>query len=141
MCPWCCAPMPPCPIQPFLIHHCHCHACMQPCLPLQNVITPTTKAVDHDVPISPRDIVKQGLMSQVGGRPPLPLWHMQLMAEPSLASQHTGSWPGRRCFPLGCRLPPPNALPAWLPAPHALPACLAALPAHLPPCCRKIGTL
>ncbi|PSC76321.1 Phosphoribosylaminoimidazole-succinocarboxam ide chloroplastic [Micractinium conductrix] len=30
----------------------------------QNVITPTTKAVDHDVPISPADIVAQGLMSQ-----------------------------------------------------------------------------
>lgn len=29
-----------------------------------NVITPTTKAVDHDVPISPADIVGQGLMSQ-----------------------------------------------------------------------------
>ena len=38
-----------------------------PRLPPQNVITPTTKAVDHDVPISPQDIVKQGLMSQVGG--------------------------------------------------------------------------
>ncbi len=29
-----------------------------------NVITPTTKAEDHDVPISPRDIVQQGLMTQ-----------------------------------------------------------------------------
>ncbi|WPT12405.1 Phosphoribosylaminoimidazole-succinocarboxamide synthase [Picochlorum sp. SENEW3] len=29
-----------------------------------NVLTPTTKAADHDVPISPDDIVKQGLMSQ-----------------------------------------------------------------------------
>jgi phosphoribosylaminoimidazole-succinocarboxamide synthase len=28
-----------------------------------NVITPTTKAVDHDVPISPSDIVDQGLMT------------------------------------------------------------------------------
>jgi phosphoribosylaminoimidazole-succinocarboxamide synthase len=28
-----------------------------------NVITPTTKAVDHDVPISPRDILAQGLMT------------------------------------------------------------------------------
>lgn len=30
----------------------------------QNVITPTTKAEDHDEPISPADIVRQGLMSQ-----------------------------------------------------------------------------
>ena len=29
-----------------------------------NVITPTTKSESHDVPISPADIVKQGLMSQ-----------------------------------------------------------------------------
>jgi phosphoribosylaminoimidazole-succinocarboxamide synthase len=29
-----------------------------------NVITPTTKAEDHDVPISPSEIVKQDLMSQ-----------------------------------------------------------------------------
>lgn len=29
-----------------------------------NVITPTTKAEDHDVPISPREIVEQGLMTQ-----------------------------------------------------------------------------
>lgn len=29
-----------------------------------NVITPTTKAADHDVPISPAEIVAQGLMSQ-----------------------------------------------------------------------------
>ena len=29
-----------------------------------NVVTPTTKAVDHDVPISGKDIVQQGLMSQ-----------------------------------------------------------------------------
>lgn len=28
------------------------------------VLTPTTKAADHDVPISPRDIVGQGLVSQ-----------------------------------------------------------------------------
>lgn len=31
------------------------------------MITPTTKAEDHDVPISPADIVAQGLMTQVGG--------------------------------------------------------------------------
>ncbi|KAI3438443.1 hypothetical protein D9Q98_000873 [Chlorella vulgaris] len=30
----------------------------------QNVITPTTKAADHDAPISPADIVAKGLMSQ-----------------------------------------------------------------------------
>uniref|UniRef100_A0A7S0S1R7 Phosphoribosylaminoimidazole-succinocarboxamide synthase, chloroplastic n=1 Tax=Chlamydomonas leiostraca TaxID=1034604 RepID=A0A7S0S1R7_9CHLO len=30
----------------------------------KNVITPTTKAEDHDVPIAPKDIVAQGLMSQ-----------------------------------------------------------------------------
>jgi len=30
----------------------------------ENVVTPTTKAVDHDVPISPEDIVAQGLVSQ-----------------------------------------------------------------------------
>jgi len=30
----------------------------------QNVLTPTTKSEDHDVPISPQDIVKQGLMTQ-----------------------------------------------------------------------------
>ncbi len=29
----------------------------------QNVLTPTTKAEDHDVPISPKEIVAQGLMS------------------------------------------------------------------------------
>lgn len=29
-----------------------------------NVVTPTTKAADHDVPISPAEIVEQGLMSQ-----------------------------------------------------------------------------
>ncbi|CAL8465049.1 g4584 [Coccomyxa elongata] len=29
-----------------------------------NVVTPTTKAADHDVPISPAQIVEQGLMSQ-----------------------------------------------------------------------------
>ena len=29
-----------------------------------NVITPTTKAADHDVPISPEDIVAKGLMTQ-----------------------------------------------------------------------------
>ncbi|XP_071742308.1 phosphoribosylaminoimidazole-succinocarboxamide synthase, chloroplastic-like isoform X1 [Rutidosis leptorrhynchoides] len=29
-----------------------------------NIITPTTKAADHDVPITPDEIVKQGLMSQ-----------------------------------------------------------------------------
>ncbi len=29
-----------------------------------NVVTPTTKAADHDVPISPAEIVVQGLMSQ-----------------------------------------------------------------------------
>lgn len=30
----------------------------------ENVITPTTKAADHDVPISPEDIIAQGLMKQ-----------------------------------------------------------------------------
>jgi phosphoribosylaminoimidazole-succinocarboxamide synthase len=30
----------------------------------QNVITPTTKAADHDAPIAPADIVARGLMSQ-----------------------------------------------------------------------------
>lgn len=30
----------------------------------QNVVTPTTKAEDHDVPITPAEIVKQGLMTQ-----------------------------------------------------------------------------
>lgn len=30
----------------------------------KHVLTPTTKAVDHDVPISPAEIVRQGLMSQ-----------------------------------------------------------------------------
>ena len=30
----------------------------------RNVITPTTKAETHDVPISPKEIVAQGLMSQ-----------------------------------------------------------------------------
>lgn len=30
----------------------------------KNVVTPTTKAVDHDVPISPEDIVRQGLVLQ-----------------------------------------------------------------------------
>lgn len=38
----------------------------------KNVITPTTKAEDHDEPINPTDIVARGLMSQVcacvGGR-------------------------------------------------------------------------
>ena len=35
------------------------------CLRLaENVVTPTTKAADHDVPISPAQIVAQGLMSQ-----------------------------------------------------------------------------
>ncbi|XXG43245.1 hypothetical protein AAC387_Pa01g3327 [Persea americana] len=29
-----------------------------------NIITPTTKAVDHDVPIAPEEIVEQGLMTQ-----------------------------------------------------------------------------
>ncbi|GIM16480.1 hypothetical protein Vretimale_19114 [Volvox reticuliferus] len=29
-----------------------------------NVITPTTKAEDHDVPISPKEIVEEGLMTQ-----------------------------------------------------------------------------
>ncbi|KAL4559001.1 hypothetical protein LXL04_031131 [Taraxacum kok-saghyz] len=29
-----------------------------------NIITPTTKAADHDVPITPQEIVEQGLMSQ-----------------------------------------------------------------------------
>lgn len=29
-----------------------------------NVVTPTTKAADHDEPIAPRDIVERGLMSQ-----------------------------------------------------------------------------
>ena len=29
-----------------------------------NVVTPTTKAADHDEPISPRDIVERGLMLQ-----------------------------------------------------------------------------
>ena len=28
------------------------------------MVTPTTKAADHDVPISPAEIVVQGLMSQ-----------------------------------------------------------------------------
>lgn len=43
----------------------------QPALPAaQNVITPTTKAADHDVPISPAEIVQQGLMSQVRGSAP-----------------------------------------------------------------------
>ncbi len=43
-----------------------------------NVITPTTKAEDHDAPISPKEIVEQGHMSQAdwdavgGGTPPLP---------------------------------------------------------------------
>lgn len=32
---------------------------------LQAVITPTTKAEDHDLPISPAQIVSQGLMTQV----------------------------------------------------------------------------
>ncbi|KAM7261520.1 hypothetical protein ACFE04_008887 [Oxalis oulophora] len=31
---------------------------------LANIITPTTKADDHDVPITPEEIIKQGLMSQ-----------------------------------------------------------------------------
>ncbi|KAK9067798.1 hypothetical protein SSX86_011909 [Deinandra increscens subsp. villosa] len=30
----------------------------------KNIITPTTKAADHDVPITPDEIVQQGLMSQ-----------------------------------------------------------------------------
>lgn len=30
----------------------------------ENVITPTTKSEHHDVPISPLEIVAQGLMSQ-----------------------------------------------------------------------------
>ncbi|CAL5229319.1 g12625 [Coccomyxa viridis] len=30
----------------------------------ENVVTPTTKAADHDVPISPEEIVAQGLVSQ-----------------------------------------------------------------------------
>jgi phosphoribosylaminoimidazole-succinocarboxamide synthase len=35
------------------------------CLRLaENVVTPTTKAADHDVPISSGEIVAQGLMSQ-----------------------------------------------------------------------------
>lgn len=29
-----------------------------------NVVTPTTKAADHDEPIAPRGIVERGLMSQ-----------------------------------------------------------------------------
>jgi hypothetical protein len=41
-------PAPPTPPTPFL----------------QNVITPTTKAEDHDEPITPADIVGRGLMSQ-----------------------------------------------------------------------------
>ena len=42
--------------------HRHClPACSPPTL--QNVITPTTKAVDHDEPISPAEIISQGLMS------------------------------------------------------------------------------
>ena len=28
------------------------------------MVTPTTKAADHDEPIAPRDIVQRGLMSQ-----------------------------------------------------------------------------
>ncbi len=46
---------------------CHSHlTCRLHFRPRQNVITPTTKAEDHDVPISPADIVAQGLMTQVG---------------------------------------------------------------------------
>ena len=30
----------------------------------ENVLTPTTKAADHDVPVSPEEIVDRGLMSQ-----------------------------------------------------------------------------
>ncbi|KAM7518528.1 hypothetical protein LguiB_017490 [Lonicera macranthoides] len=30
-----------------------------------NILTPTTKAADHDVPVTPEEIVKSGLMSQV----------------------------------------------------------------------------
>ncbi|KAL8508640.1 hypothetical protein ACS0TY_019040 [Phlomoides rotata] len=30
----------------------------------ENIITPTTKAADHDVPISPEEIIKSGLMSE-----------------------------------------------------------------------------
>ena len=29
-----------------------------------NVVTPTTKAADHDVPISPEEVVRQGLVTQ-----------------------------------------------------------------------------
>ena len=36
----------------------HCHRLAA------NVITPTTKAADHDEPISAADIVSRGLMSQ-----------------------------------------------------------------------------
>lgn len=28
------------------------------------ILTPTTKAADHDVPISPQEILDQGIMSQ-----------------------------------------------------------------------------
>ena len=37
--------------------------CKNDLLP-KNVITPTTKSDEHDVPISPQEIVAQGLMSQ-----------------------------------------------------------------------------
>ena len=40
----------------------HLHPSVFPCP--QNVITPTTKAEDHDEPISPREIVQAGLMTQ-----------------------------------------------------------------------------
>lgn len=45
----------------------------------ENVVTPTTKAADHDVPISPEEIVAQGLVSQED-------WHSVRHDAPMLAT-------------------------------------------------------
>ena len=71
------------------------------------MITPTTKAVDHDVPISPADIVAQGLMSQVCCTERRQGGHGGALGNPALRRGHVERTP--RC-PVGSG-PPPD-LPA-----------------------------
>lgn len=65
-----------------------------------NVITPTTKAADHDVPISPADIVDTGLMTQLEWDQvrslscPLPCRYMSLAAWTGKIWSHQGSFGG-----------------------------------------------
>lgn len=102
----------------------------------ESVITPTTKAATHDVPLSPREIVAQGLMSQVWRVAPR-FHRLRALVTPAVEAV----WPPllpctpllAACARLDCMLP---ALPdpgprRGVPSPAAIPP-LPPLPFHFP---------